>query len=164
MKLKKKHIFIIVGLVLCVSLINPEDKETNNIVSIDLQKSPTRSAVEDLFITRWDTSQASAGSSASDQILLPLVFDGEYNFIVDWGDGTTDTITAWDQAEVLHTYTSSGIAMGIWRSEYSTIVRSENSKSSWFVPFVFEPDVISMTLPDTRSSDGSKSMLTVTGR
>lgn len=39
---------------------------------------------------------------------LPLVNDGTYNFEVSWGDGSSDTITAWNQAEVTHTYSSSG--------------------------------------------------------
>ena len=31
-----------------------------------------------------------------------------YNFLVDWGDGQSDTITAYNQAEKTHTYASSG--------------------------------------------------------
>ncbi len=56
------------------------------------------------FITRWDTTLVSSGSSNSTQIALPLVSGGAYNFFVDWGDGTNDTITAWNQAETTHTY------------------------------------------------------------
>lgn len=57
----------------------------------------------------WDTTKTSVGSSNSDQIKLPLESTGTYNFEVFWGDGTSDVITAWDQAEVTHTYASSGV-------------------------------------------------------
>ena len=35
---------------------------------------------------------------------LPLEATGTYNFNVDWGDSSSDTITVWNQAEVTHTY------------------------------------------------------------
>lgn len=60
------------------------------------------------FVSTWNTANTSGGSSASNQIQLPLFSGGSYNFIVDWGDGNSDTITAWNQAETLHTYASSG--------------------------------------------------------
>ena len=60
------------------------------------------------FVSSWNTSNTSGGSSASNQIQLPLVSSGSYNFIVDWGDGNQDTITTWNQAETLHTYATSG--------------------------------------------------------
>jgi surface protein len=31
-----------------------------------------------------------------------------YNFLIDWGDGNTDLITSWDQAELTHTYAIAG--------------------------------------------------------
>jgi hypothetical protein len=42
---------------------------------------------------------------ASDSITLPLVNGGTYNFTVEWGDGTSNIITSWNQAERTHTYT-----------------------------------------------------------
>ena len=60
------------------------------------------------FVSTWNTANTSGGSSASNQVTLPLFSGGSYNFIVDWGDGNIDTITAWNQAEVTHTYSSSG--------------------------------------------------------
>nr|MDA3814954.1 BspA family leucine-rich repeat surface protein [Patescibacteria group bacterium] len=57
----------------------------------------------------WNTANISTGSSASNQVRLPLRSDGNYNFTVDWGDGSpVDTITAYNQSEVTHTYSSSG--------------------------------------------------------
>ena len=47
-------------------------------------------------------------SSPADSYTLPTVDGGVYNCTVEWGDGTTSTITSWNQAEVTHQYPSSG--------------------------------------------------------
>ncbi len=60
------------------------------------------------FISTWDTTLTSTGSSTASQIKLPLYNGGTYNFVVDWGDTSTSTITAWNQAAVTHTYATSG--------------------------------------------------------
>jgi surface protein len=62
-----------------------------------------------IFTSTWNTANTSSGSSTSTQVKLPLVSTGTYNMLVDWGDGTTDTITTWNQAQTTHTYTSSGV-------------------------------------------------------
>lgn len=49
-----------------------------------------------------------AGVSNNDQFQLPLQNFGTVDIVVDWGDSTTDTITAFDQAEKTHTYPSAG--------------------------------------------------------
>jgi len=59
-----------------------------------------------LFVSKWDTTQA---GSANDTIILPFVADGDYDFYVDWGDGTRDNITTYNQAEVTHQYSNTGI-------------------------------------------------------
>jgi len=48
------------------------------------------------------------GTSSSNQFQLPLISSGDINFLVDWGDGNTDTITTYNQSETTHTYTSGG--------------------------------------------------------
>ena len=60
------------------------------------------------FQSTWDTTQA---GSSNNQVVLPLQSAGAYSFQIDWGDGTSnrDTITAYDQAEVTHTYDSTGV-------------------------------------------------------
>lgn len=62
----------------------------------------------DAFVTTWNTADTSDGSSADNQIRLPLTSDGLYNFTVDWGDSSTSVITTWDQPEKTHTYASPG--------------------------------------------------------
>lgn len=59
-----------------------------------------------IYQTTWKTDNA--GVSSSTQIKLPLVSGGTYNFLVDWGDSSSDTITTWNQAETTHTYSGAG--------------------------------------------------------
>ncbi len=61
------------------------------------------------FISVWNTTLTSLGSSESNQVRLPLQIGGNYDFKVDWGDGTNDTIILWNQATVTHTYDSEDI-------------------------------------------------------
>jgi surface protein len=60
------------------------------------------------FISTWKTDNLSTGSSNSNQVKLPLIPDGSYNFYVNWGDGTVSSIAAWNQPEVTHTYAAIG--------------------------------------------------------
>jgi surface protein len=64
--------------------------------------------VSTVFTSVWNTNNTSGGSSASNQVQLPLEATGSYNFVVDWGDGSQNTITVWNQAQTLHTYSTSG--------------------------------------------------------
>jgi len=59
------------------------------------------------FVSLWNLS-IDVGVSGFNNLTLPLQSDGVYNFVVDWGDGSNDTITVWNQAEVNHSYSSSG--------------------------------------------------------
>jgi hypothetical protein len=61
-----------------------------------------------LFRSVWNTANTSTGSSTSTQVKLPLISTGTYNFVVDWGDGSRDTITVWNAAATTHTYSSGG--------------------------------------------------------
>jgi surface protein len=60
------------------------------------------------FQSTWDTTQ---DGSNNDQVVLPLVSVGSYDFKIDWGDGKTNrnNITTYNQAEVTHTYDETGI-------------------------------------------------------
>lgn len=62
------------------------------------------SAVQNEFIFTVDTTKA---GSASDTFVLPLQI-GTTNMTVYWGDGNSDVITAYNQAELTHVYASSG--------------------------------------------------------
>lgn len=58
------------------------------------------------FITVWKTNNP--GTSNSKSITLPLVNGATYNFIVDWGDGSSSTITSSNAAARTHTYSVAG--------------------------------------------------------
>ena len=69
--------------------------------------SPANAATTD-FVSTWDTRNISSGSSDANSVTLPLVSDGHYNFTVNWGDDSTDTITAWDSISATHRYSTPG--------------------------------------------------------
>ena len=58
------------------------------------------------FKTIWKTDNT--GTSDDNQITLPLELTGTYDFIVFWGDGSSDRITEYDQSEITHTYAAAG--------------------------------------------------------
>jgi surface protein len=60
------------------------------------------------FISTWRTSTVYTGSTADNQIKLPLEIAGTYKFTVQWGDTTSSVITTWNQAETTHTYPAPG--------------------------------------------------------
>lgn len=60
------------------------------------------------FISTWKTDNISTGSTDTNQIKLPLSVNGVYNFTVYWGDGTSNLITTYNQAETTHTYAAIG--------------------------------------------------------
>jgi surface protein len=60
------------------------------------------------FISTWKTDNLSTGSSNNNQVKLPLMPNGTYLFNVTWGDGNSNTITTWNQAETTHTYATIG--------------------------------------------------------
>jgi surface protein len=60
------------------------------------------------FNSTWKTDNTSVGSSAANQIRLPLTGSGIYNFMVYWGDNTSSSITSFNQPEVTHSYATAG--------------------------------------------------------
>jgi hypothetical protein len=58
------------------------------------------------FTTVWKTDNV--GTSNSNQIDLPLRPGFTYDFLVDWGDGTSNTIQSPTAPERLHTYSTPG--------------------------------------------------------
>ncbi len=70
--------------------------------------NPIEDDVPKPFISTWNCTKISSGSSAVNQVKLPLEPSGTYNFVVDWGDGTNNTITSWNQSEITHTYLYKG--------------------------------------------------------
>ena len=72
----------------------------------NIGSNPTPPQSGDFLI---DTENIVEGTTTNDnQFQLPLTNNGVINFTIDWGDGTTNTITSWNQAETLHTYSTPG--------------------------------------------------------
>ena len=65
---------------------------------------------ENTFISMWDTTKTSEGSSLNNQIMLPLdLYTGTYDFTVDWGDGNSTNVIDLGVEVVKHTYASAGV-------------------------------------------------------
>lgn len=60
------------------------------------------------FVSVWRTDNVSSGSSANNQIKLPLDPSGSYSFTVDWGDGSTSYVSSHTDPGVTHTYSVAG--------------------------------------------------------
>jgi surface protein len=62
------------------------------------------------FVSVWQTSNTgSHGESADNQVSLPLVSTGSYDFDVDWGDDSAEqTIATSDDLSITHTYAVAG--------------------------------------------------------
>ncbi|MHA1896889.1 MAG: BspA family leucine-rich repeat surface protein, partial [Promethearchaeota archaeon] len=62
-----------------------------------------------VFTSVWNTTKTTYSSSRKNEVKLPLVEGGTYNFTVDWGDGTSDNIISYNQEEVTHSYDLMGV-------------------------------------------------------
>ena len=73
----------------------------NSLYRIDSQTQPEPDS--DSFKFTIDTTLG-----AGDSFDLPLRSGYNYNFIVDWGDGNTSTVTSFDDVNKTHTYATGG--------------------------------------------------------
>ena len=67
--------------------------------------------IENVFQATWDTTRTTAGSSTSTQIALPLMTTASgslYNFVINWGDNTSSSISSSLQTETTHSYAVAG--------------------------------------------------------
>ena len=79
-----------------INNLNTSNYTPNSTLNADLISNNPGS-----FISIWNTSLG----TNNDRISLPLIIGGTYNFTVNWGDGTNETITS---TVGIHTYTSPG--------------------------------------------------------
>lgn len=82
---------------------------TQRIIELRPGETYTMPLGLDFMTVLIDTTKTKSGSTNADQYKLPLLSTGSYNFLVEWGDGSSDTITSWNQAQATHTYATSGI-------------------------------------------------------
>jgi surface protein len=66
--------------------------------------------LENVFEVTWDTTRTTISSSADNRIALPLIPDSNslYNFVINWGDNTSSSISSSLQTETTHSYALSG--------------------------------------------------------
>jgi hypothetical protein len=65
------------------------------------------------FITSWKTDNT--GTSATNQITIPLNTGYSYDFIVDWGDGSKNRIQSTSDPNLTHTYAAIGTySVSMW--------------------------------------------------
>ena len=72
----KKYFVILIMILLTMSVTSSAQYQEG---SVEIDATTT-------FMSTWDTTLISTGSSDSNQIKLPLDLVGNYNFIVDWDD------------------------------------------------------------------------------
>jgi surface protein len=75
-------------------------------LGLDLQKIKI---INHDHISIWDTTKTSVGSSTDHQIKIPVENGGTYDCVVFWGDGSSDSITTWNDVAWTHTYANTGI-------------------------------------------------------
>jgi surface protein len=67
--------------------------------------------IENVFQATWDTTRVTPTSSLSNQIALPLIEEvtgSLYNFVINWGDNTSSSISSSLQTETTHSYAVAG--------------------------------------------------------
>lgn len=85
-------------------MVNAVKSPISNPVKLPCSKNLCKES--NAFITYWKTDNA--GTSNSDQITIPTLSSGSYNCKVDWGDNTSDYITAYNDSKWTHTYPAAG--------------------------------------------------------
>ena len=80
------------------------------MLGLGLGLSKISNLLDKSSIFSWfiDTTKTASGSTLSVQYEIPTSSLGTYDFVVNWGDGTSDTINTWDDSNLLHTYSVSG--------------------------------------------------------
>ena len=101
-------LYLMILLLAITPVSTPEQAVNESTINRSYSRSIGLDAL-DTFNSTWDTTQS--GTSNSDQVRLPLVpsgSGGNYDFVVDWGDGSTNTIVTANYTDAIHTYDSSG--------------------------------------------------------
>jgi surface protein len=106
--IKIYHRMIWVFLILAIIYSNIYNSNTSDIKKKNMENSITENQRP---IASYDPNTFSSiwySGPSSPSVLLPLVEGGTYNFLVEWGDGNSDTITTWNDPARDHNYASVG--------------------------------------------------------
>jgi surface protein len=95
----------------CVSQISEEPAGFASGANAWVMEKPQWGGTCDYLVTYWDTELTGIGSSASNQIRLPMI-GGGFDFIIHWGDGQSETYlnnpSSGTTHNLLHTYDAPG--------------------------------------------------------
>jgi hypothetical protein len=78
-----------------------------------------------VYAMHFSVKTDNAGTSGTDQVTLPFVNIGDYDCVVDWGDGTTDHITTFDDPAWTHTFAGGA-------GTYSVTITGEIGRLNFF--------------------------------
>ena len=100
-----KHSVVLSSQPTCLRTLDEKDliEALNPYVPVEDLAKIVHEYVGKPFISTWRVNKR-----CGYKISLPLESDGKYNFTVDWGDGKSDQITSFDQAETSHKYKRAG--------------------------------------------------------
>ena len=100
-----KHSVVLSSQPTCLRTLDEKDliEALNPYVPVEDLAKIVHEYVGKPFISTWRVNKR-----CGYKISLPLESDGKYNFTVDWGDGKSDQITSFDQAETSHEYNRAG--------------------------------------------------------
>jgi surface protein len=94
-----------------VSIVGEVTSSTYTAAQLNGTGSLNTIPLENVFEATWNTTRTTSGSTPSTQIALPLltaVSGGLYNFVVNWGDNTSSSISSSLQIETTHSYAVAG--------------------------------------------------------
>ncbi len=91
--------------------------QSDSTVTVNLSGTATGFPIP--FITVWRTNNP--GTTNAMTITLPLEATGTYNFVVDWGDGSTSTVTSAADPDITHSYSVAGDYTVKMRGQYSNL-------------------------------------------
>ncbi|RYZ60491.1 MAG: BspA family leucine-rich repeat surface protein [Proteobacteria bacterium] len=94
-------------------VVSPWSETIRVRIPVDVEVIEDFTPPLNVFKTTWQTDLP--GSSAANQIVLPLVGGGIYDFKISWGDGSHAKVTSSADPDILHSYSSPGTyTVQIW--------------------------------------------------
>ena len=107
------------------------------------------------FIIKTDN----AGTSNDDQFTLPLISTGNYDFNIEWGDGSSDSITTFNDPALTHTYATAGTYTILITGNLFEYIYFNNSGDRLKMLEILRWDLLSYGLSGTGSFYGCENLV-----
>ena len=114
-----------------IKSIREKGRKESMILMLEENDVIDLSSVNPFYEFTVNTANTGLGSSTSTQYGLSTRASGTYDFTVDWGDGSTNTITTYNDANGLHTYSSGGIYTIKIKGTFNGINTSNIDTGGW---------------------------------